>query len=104
MTCPSAEITGAPRAHWCPGLPRGAPRGNPGHQWARGAPVISADGQVILYGSGISFDEGEFFVLQKATNVQTAPLWATPVGHAYRLAASNPTKLANTSISFSYLG
>src|SRR5262249_54837215 len=38
--------------------------GNPGKKWGRTAPIISADGQVILFGANIDFNEGEFFTIQ----------------------------------------
>ncbi|MFQ5613193.1 MAG: choice-of-anchor Q domain-containing protein [Anaerolineae bacterium] len=69
------------------------------------APTISSDGQILLYGKDLSFQVGEFYTLQAATNVPAIPPWATLVGQAYRLLASNNAPdLQKTSISFRYLG
>ena len=69
------------------------------------APAISADGQVLLFGKNITFDEGEFFTLQTATTIPMVPSWATVVGQAYRLAATpSAPSLNDISISFNYMG
>jgi hypothetical protein len=89
-----------------PGHARGrdAPRGDPGHARGRDTPVLSSDGQVILFGEELAFDEDEFFVLQAAASVQPPP-WATLVGQAYQLSASPAApSLAGTSLNFRYLG
>ncbi len=91
-----------------PGYRRGAGgyrRGAGGYRRGAGAPVLSADGQVIVFGEDLEFEEGEFFALQSATIIPSAPAWATVVGQAYRLSASaNAPDLSGTSISVSYLG
>jgi hypothetical protein len=82
-----------------------APRGSPGHRWSRFVPVISSDGQAILYGEHLDFAEGEFFALQAATHLPSAPSWTTVVGQGYWLMASpDAPDLSGTSISFAYLG
>ena len=73
--------------------------------WSRFAPVVSADGQVILYGEELTFEEGEFLTLQTATAIPSPPAWATVVGEGYRLSATGGApELRGTSISFGYLG
>ena len=93
--------------------------GNPGHQRsggghqrsggghsARGAPVMSADGQVILFAPDV--DVADRVVLHAAGHLERCiqpPPWATLVGQAYRLSATaDAPSLAGTSLSFSYLG
>ena len=80
-------------------------RGNGVRLRGNGAPVMSADGQVILYVDETQLAADEFYTLQAAT-AQPQPLpWATLVGLAYQLAASQPDMdLSKASISFSYLG
>lgn len=68
-------------------------------------PVLSSDGQVILYVDSLAFAPGQFYTLQPATRVANPPAWATVVGQPYRLTASPgaPT-IAGSSLSFRYLG
>jgi FG-GAP-like repeat len=68
------------------------------------APVISPDGQAILYGSNLTFAQGQFYTLQTATRITCPPEWAKGVGQAYHLTTSDPALIRNTSINFSYLG
>jgi len=76
-----------------------------GYRRSRIAPVISTDGQVILFGDGLEFEEGEFYTFQQATLLPSAPPWTTAVGQGYWLSASpNAPDLDATSISFGYLG
>ena len=55
------------------------------------ASVMSSDGQVILFGDDLEFKEGQYVTLQAATSLSEIPSWATLVGQAYRLEASDPT-------------
>jgi hypothetical protein len=68
------------------------------------APVYSSDGQATLYGLELEFLPGEFYALQ-STNAPAPPSWATPVGRAYRLTATNdaPKLAGNVGITLSYL-
>lgn len=69
------------------------------------APVLSPDGQVIVYGRTLDFATGRYYTFQVTSRTPEPPSWATPVGQAYRLSASADTPpLNSTSISFSYLG
>ncbi|MBU0490223.1 MAG: DUF11 domain-containing protein [Chloroflexi bacterium] len=80
-------------------------RGRWSHARGRWAPATSADGQVILFGDDLEFEEGEFLTLQAATLLPSPVPWTTVVGQAYRLIASpNAPNLAGTSLVFSYLG
>jgi hypothetical protein len=84
---------------------RRVPRNNPGQRKSRRAPVLSSDGQAIIYTrENIQFDEGQFYTLQ-STNVFDPLPWATPIGPAYRLTATDnaPDLRDNASISISYL-
>jgi hypothetical protein len=91
-----------------PGFSRGRwgfSRGRWGFSRGRWAPAVSADGQVILFGDGLDFAEGEFFILQASTLLPAALPWTTLVGQAYRLSASpNAPDLGQASISFTYMG
>jgi hypothetical protein len=76
-----------------------------GRRKSRAAPAVSSDGQVIVYGDDIDFEEGEFYTLQAVSRLPSIPSWMTPVGQAYWLSASNNAPdLVRTSISFGYLG
>lgn len=68
------------------------------------APVLSNDGQVLLYGPDLALTDDQIALLHAVTQVPEPPPWATVIGHAYRLAASRGVDLAGTSLSFSYLG
>jgi hypothetical protein len=91
-----------------PGLMRGGRglmRGGRGLMRGGRAPAVSADGQVILYGENLVFEDEEFFILQAATNLPSAPPWTTVVGQSFRLSTSaNAPDLSGTSLSFNYLG
>jgi len=91
-----------------PGLMRGSRglmRGSRGLMRGSRAPAVSADGHVILYGENLDFEDGEFFTLQAATNLPSAPPWTTVVGQSFRLSTSaNAPDLSGTSLSFNYLG
>ncbi len=83
----------------------GHQRSGGGHQRSGGAPVMSADGQVILFAPDVTLPTEWFYTLQATSAGIHPPPWATLVGQAYRLAASaNAPDLAGTSLSFSYLG
>lgn len=67
------------------------------------APVLSNDGQTFLYGKSIVATEDQLYSLQTATSIPEPPLWATPVGQAYRLLVSNTeSKLTDASLSINY--
>ena len=68
----------------------------------RRAPVLSADGQAIVFARD-ELPEGEFYTLQ-STQISSPPGWATPVGQAYRLTATEgaPTLRSGASLSISY--
>jgi hypothetical protein len=71
----------------------------------KSAPVVSADGQVILSGRDLTFGPNQFYALQAATIVSPTLPWATVVGQGYRLLTSaNAPDLSEASISFNYLG
>jgi hypothetical protein len=86
--------------------------GSPGHRWprfgrrwARFAPAISSDGQAIIFGDNLQFEEGEFFGIQAIMSPPAIPAWTTQIGLAYRLfKSSNAPDLEGTTISFNYLG
>jgi len=70
------------------------------------APVASTDGQVIVYPDDTLFDaDTEWsFTLQPATRLPRQIEYATPIGRAYWLAASqNITDFGQSSITFEYL-
>ncbi len=68
-------------------------------------PVLSSDGQVVLYVDTMGFAPGQFYTLQPATRVPNPPSYATVVGQPYRLAASpGAPAIAGSSLSFRYLG
>jgi predicted nucleotidyltransferase len=79
------------------------PRGEPGRS-RHHAPVVSTDGQVVIYGTDIEFAEGEFYAIQ-STSVRNVPAWATAVGQAYRVTATaNAPQLENNmSVSIGYM-
>ena len=70
----------------------------------RNAPVISGDGQVIVYGRGLSnFPQGEFYAIQTVSSVPAPPVWTTTVGQAYRLTKSaRAPNLEDTTITLSF--
>lgn len=78
---------------------------NPGPMFrrARGAPVLSADGQAILYTNAITLTEGQFFTLQATDSAPPPPVWANPVSRAYRLTASPELNLTGSSLNIGYL-
>lgn len=70
------------------------------------APAASADGQVMVYPDEekLPLDKEWSFTLQPATRLPAELPWATPVGRAYWLSASeNITNFGNSSITFEYL-
>jgi hypothetical protein len=110
-TAPLREIVTDYAIGGNPGHVRGADvsvRGRWGHVRGADAPALSADGQVILFGRDLAFEEGELITLQAATVVPSPLPWATVVGQAYRLSASasvsDTSVLTDASISFSYMG
>ncbi len=96
--------------------------GNPGHKksgFGRSRPILLTKnrglrrcflpmGKRFLFGPQLDqLKVGDFYVLQAATQLpQVAPpAWATHVGRAYRLSASqNITDLNKISLAFNYLG
>ncbi len=82
--------------------------GDPGPRRSGGsglAPVLSPDGNVILYSEGLTFANGEFYTLQAATVLPEQVPWATVIGKGYYLSGSqNAPPLANThtSLRFGY--
>lgn len=69
------------------------------------APVLSSDGQALLFGDKFEPEEGQFYALQTATGLPAPPDWVTPVGQAYRLLLSkDQPSLAGAGISLSYQG
>lgn len=86
--------------------------GNPGRMkahWGRmkahWVPGTSSDGQVVLFGKNLHFDEGELIAFQAATVLPSVPVWATVVGRGYRLTASaGAPDLSGASVSFYYAG
>ncbi|MBX0329343.1 VCBS repeat-containing protein [Oscillochloris sp. ZM17-4] len=81
-----------------------APRGNPGQKWAGRSPVISNDGEAILYEPGLPLADGQLYLLQAADSAPAAPAYARPLGRAYRLAVTAGVDLAGASLSVSYRG
>ncbi len=70
------------------------------------APAASVDGQVMVYPDEEQFgaDREWSFTLQPATWLQDPISYATPIGRAYWLAASEPiTDFGRSSIAFEYL-
>ena len=58
---------------------------------------------MLIYGENLAFDLGEYLVLQASDALPDLPLWATPVGQSYVLAASaGAPSLQGVEISFSY--
>ena len=75
----------------------------------RMAPIISPDGQVLVYSQAISqgqaFDPGEFYALQATPTIFSPPAGTTPIGDGYWFYATDGSPaLKDISISFSYLG
>jgi len=68
------------------------------------APSTSADGQVILYTTSLTFPEGKFYTLQAASRVPAPPGWVSEVGQAYWLQRSaGAPDLNGTSLAMGYL-
>ena len=70
------------------------------------APAASVDGQVTVYPDEEQFgaDREWGFTLQPATRLPAPITYATPIGRAYWLAASEPiTTFGRSSIAFEYL-
>ncbi len=68
------------------------------------APVLSNDGQAMLYGQDLTLDETHLAVLQTAVKIPDLPSWAALVGHAHRLATTANVTLTKTSLSIGFLG
>ena len=83
---------------------RNVSRSNPGSQKNRNAPVLSSDGQAIIYTTVGTFSEGSFYTIQ-ATNAINPPTWVTPIGQAYRVIATDdaPELQSNATINIGYL-
>lgn len=80
-------------------------RSSGGHRRSSGAPVLSSDGEVIIYVDDSTFAENQFYVVQTATSIPAPPSWATVVGQGYRLAASaGAPSLVGAQMSFAYFG
>ncbi len=68
-----------------------------------GAPVLSNDGQAILYTPNITFTRGEFYAIQAATHLPDVPTWLTPVSKGYWvLRSSGAPLLSSASMSIGY--
>ena len=89
----------SPGAMWS----RGVGRTSPGAMWSRGAPLLSVDGQAILYTSQTKLDPGVMYLLQATDGAPAPPAWATPVSRAYRLSATPGASLAGSSLNINYL-
>ncbi len=69
-----------------------------------GAPVVSPDGQMILYTSGaVTFEAGQFYVIQSMAGLPALPPGRMAVGQGYRLMASPGTPPMDGSVSIQYL-
>ena len=69
-----------------------------------GAPVSSAEGDVQLTGTNLTFALGQFLLLQTTSSLPTPSAWATLIGQGYRFTTSpNAPDLTGTALSFSYL-
>jgi hypothetical protein len=80
-----------------------APPRRPRRRTRRRAPVMSTDGEVVLYSKDQDFQNGEFYAIQTATALPPPPLWASVVGHGYQLIASpNAPPLTGVSINIGY--
>lgn len=104
------QLGGSPVPQGQRGVPqgqRGVPQGQRGvPRLQRGVPASSANGQVIIYGEGLNFPDGEFFTLQTMPTAPQLPTWVTLVGQVYHLSTSAgaPALGNKTSITFQYLG
>ncbi|HYN89684.1 MAG TPA: hypothetical protein VER55_14215 [Ardenticatenaceae bacterium] len=90
-----------------PGYTRGRggyTRGRGGYTRGRGAPVSSADGQVVLFDESLRLRRDDVLAMQALASIPSPPLWASPVGRAYRLSATPGLDVTGGSISFNYLG
>ena len=69
-----------------------------------GAPVSSAEGDVQLVSSDLTFALGQFLLLQTTSSLPPLPAWATLIGQGYRFTTSpNAPDLTGSALSFSYL-
>ncbi|HYF63138.1 MAG TPA: VCBS repeat-containing protein [Herpetosiphonaceae bacterium] len=92
-------------AHYSVGGNPGYRRVRVGYRRVRVAPILSPDGQALLFGGDLNLKEGEVYILQAATTLPEVLSWATPVGNGYWLSSSpDAPALPDTSISISYLG
>ena len=67
------------------------------------APVLSTDGQAMLFDQNLNLDPDHLAILQTAVTIPDLPAWATLVGHAYRLETSPNVTLTNASLNIGYL-
>jgi hypothetical protein len=67
-----------------------APTRRPRPRSRRRSPMTSADGSMVLFADTTHFDTGQFFTIQTATALPTAPPTAVPIGPGYRLLVSQP--------------
>ena len=68
------------------------------------APIVSPDGQMILFTPNpVQFDEGEFYSIQAMAGLPPIPSGKTIVGQGYRLLASAGAPIIEGSVSFQYL-
>ena len=70
------------------------------------APVSSAEGDVQLVGTNLSFALGQFLLFQTTSSLPALPSWATLIGQGYRFTTSpapNTPSLTGSVLSFSYL-
>ena len=70
------------------------------------APVSSAEGDVQLVGTNLSFALGQFLLFQTTSSLPALPSWATLIGQGYRFTTSpapNTPSLTSSVLSFSYL-
>jgi hypothetical protein len=83
----------------------GALRGHGGALRGHGAPILSGDGLVTVYTPDPNIPEGEFLTIQASTGAPALPAGRVQIGPAYHIAATEGlTNLAESSISFQYLG
>jgi hypothetical protein len=77
--------------------------GNPGRVRSRAAPVLSSDGQAILF---VTEEPGEndVYALQSAASPPPPPSYATPISRAYRLMLGPGVSLNGASLNLGYLG
>ncbi|MEM7124840.1 MAG: VCBS repeat-containing protein [Chloroflexota bacterium] len=68
------------------------------------APILSGDGQALVFGASLDLGVGQFYALQTTSLIPDPPPWATPVGQAYRLLGSPDAPALNkTNFTINYL-